>query len=84
VKIIEKLNSLPMIEVIRDIESGFPEDHLNPNNPILIFDAGRKAWFEGKILEILDNSLVLVEYFCQSSRLFAIKSILSDELYPKF
>ena len=82
-KLLDMMKKLPLVEFPLDIESGFPESELIEQNLIQIYDSGRKSWFVGRIVDIVQNSLILVEYSANNSKCWALKPVSSDEIYPK-
>ena len=82
-KVLEFIRNLPRIEFPVDAESGFPESELVVDNFISIYDSGRKSWFQGKIVDIVENLLILIKYSAGNSKCWALKLVSSDEIYPK-
>lgn len=82
--ICDKLDNLGQAEIENfDYDSGFPLELSEPGHAIFIFDSGRKNWFNGIVKKRLENDLVLVEFISQNNLDLCIKSLKTDEVYPK-
>jgi hypothetical protein len=79
-----KLENLPSIELDPlDTDLGFPLPLSEPGRSIFIYDSGRKNWFNAIVKKRLNEDLVLVEYIIQNNLDICIKSLKTDEVYPK-
>jgi ubiquitin carboxyl-terminal hydrolase 9/24 len=67
-----------------DSDDEFPDKSLEPQTNLLFFDNGRKQWLRGKVVNTIENEIVLIEYFINGSSNKILKDLNYDEVLPKY